>query len=225
MKKLFLLLPILFALSAPFALATNYTADNSLTLNLIKGHTYSGTEILLLCANQSPNSGDDFKGLAWNGPTIAGMSINQVTVNQNLAITLTGTPTQVQSSVLEGGCYQPYRKIDITTNVIDPVPGVCGSSSGKAFTDAPSTNLCDTGTAGAVTKTGINYSWSCTQDIGISCAAGFITPPQQVVTAAGQSTQDNLLSLLLYSIPYVVVAGAAFFAFRYVWKKVKGQSH
>ncbi len=43
--------------------------------------------------------------------------------------------------------------------------------------------------------------------------------------AVGQSTQDNLLSALTTSIPYVVVVGAAFLAFRFVWKKVKGQAH
>lgn len=43
--------------------------------------------------------------------------------------------------------------------------------------------------------------------------------------AAGQSTQDNLMAALSAAIPYIVVVGAAFLAFRFVWKKVKGQAH
>jgi hypothetical protein len=43
--------------------------------------------------------------------------------------------------------------------------------------------------------------------------------------AAGQATQDNMLAALSASIPYIVVVGAAFLAFRFVWKKVKGQAH
>jgi len=52
--------------------------------------------------------------------------------------------------------YQNFTVVDNT------VIGACGSSNGQAYTTAPVTNLCSTGTASAVTTNSTTYTWSCT---------------------------------------------------------------
>ncbi len=51
-----------------------------------------------------------------------------------------------------------------------PVNGQCGPSNGETFTTAPSTNLCNAGTATAVTGTG-PWSWTCAGSDGGSAAS------------------------------------------------------
>jgi hypothetical protein len=54
-----------------------------------------------------------------------------------------------------------------------PIAGVCGSSNGQTLTIAPTTNLCGTGSASAVSGTG-PWSWSCAGSNGgttASCSA------------------------------------------------------
>ncbi len=41
------------------------------------------------------------------------------------------------------------------------IHALCGSSHGKTFTNAPTTNLCSQGTASGVTSTEQNYNWTC----------------------------------------------------------------
>jgi len=48
----------------------------------------------------------------------------------------------------------------VTTTTSNPVNGACGSSNAQTFTAAPTTNLCSTGTASAVTGSG-PWSWTC----------------------------------------------------------------
>jgi hypothetical protein len=79
-------------------------------------------------------------------------------------------------------------------------------------------------------KTKLVVYGSAVSALGMSLFAGIAraaADPSVASTtqAVGQSTQDNMLSALSASIPYVVVVGAAFLAFRFVWKKVKGQAH
>jgi hypothetical protein len=57
------------------------------------------------------------------------------------------------------------------------------------------------------------------------CKAAADPSVASTTQTAGQATQDNMLAALGAAIPYIVVVGAAFLAFRFVWKKVKGQAH
>jgi hypothetical protein len=66
-----------------------------------------------------------------------------------------------------------------------PVNGACGSSSGQALSTAPSTGLCSTGTASAVTGDS-PWSWSCTGSGGgttASCSASGTTGGVAVQTS------------------------------------------
>jgi hypothetical protein len=60
-----------------------------------------------------------------------------------------------------------------------PVNGACGSSNGKTFSIAPSTNLCSVGTASPVTGSG-PWAWTCMGSNGgtsASCSAAATTTP------------------------------------------------
>ncbi len=79
-------------------------------------------------------------------------------------------------------------------------------------------------------KTKLVVIGSAVSALGMSLFAGIARAAADPAVASttqavGQSTQDNLLATLAASIPYIVVVGAAFLAFRFVWKKVKGQAH
>jgi hypothetical protein len=47
-------------------------------------------------------------------------------------------------------------------NRLVPVNGVCGPASGQTLASAPTTGLCNAGTASAVTTNATTYDWSCT---------------------------------------------------------------
>jgi Peptidase A4 family len=47
------------------------------------------------------------------------------------------------------------------TAIVKPIDGHCGSSNGQHLTSAPTTNLCSSGVASAVSSTGQTWSWSC----------------------------------------------------------------
>jgi len=68
------------------------------------------------------------------------------------------------------------------------VTGVCGSSDGRTLTTAPTTNLCDAGTATAVSGNG-PWTWSCTGSNGgstASCLANKTGPPGiQIISPNG----------------------------------------
>jgi hypothetical protein len=59
--------------------------------------------------------------------------------------------------------------LPVTDPAFPPVNGVCGSSNGGSFYIAPNTNLCNTGTASAVTGS-ITYNWTCSGTNGGSAA-------------------------------------------------------
>jgi glutamine cyclotransferase len=88
-----------------------------------------------------------------------------------------------------------------------PVVGVCGSANGGAFEVAPTSNLCSTGTASAVTGVG-PYNWSCAGSNGgatASCSAQYqppanntdVTPPAvvSVVTNSGTTSNSNSVTV------------------------------
>lgn len=73
-----------------------------------------------------------------------------------------------------------------------PVNGVCGSSNGETLTSAPTSNLCSSGTASAVSGSG-PWDWSCAAKNGgvaASCSASPATAknPQGLVPAGLPST-------------------------------------
>jgi hypothetical protein len=79
--------------------------------------------------------------------------------------------------------------------VLPPVDGVCGSSNGGTFTIAPTTGLCSTGTASAVTGAG-PFAWTCDGSNGgtaASCSAQLqvVTPPADVTPPTASSIVTN----------------------------------
>jgi subtilisin family serine protease len=87
-----------------------------------------------------------------------------------------------------------------------PIDGVCGSANGQTFNTAPTTDLCSTGTASALTGSGSWY-WTCVGQNGGSTAncgalitsyslvgivtnsiGGTITPDRQIVNYGGSAT-------------------------------------
>ena len=52
-----------------------------------------------------------------------------------------------------------------------PTPGVCGTAAGVNTYNAPSSNLCSSGSASAVTDSGSWFSWNCTLGSATSCTA------------------------------------------------------
>lgn len=53
-------------------------------------------------------------------------------------------------------------------------PGVCGSANGVPVVDTcPSTDLCSTGTASAVTGDSDSCDWTCTDDTAVDCSAPY----------------------------------------------------
>ncbi len=65
-------------------------------------------------------------------------------------------------------------------------PGVCGSANGATYATAPTTNLCDVGTASAVSG-GSSWTWTCAGTGGAtaSCSASVLGAP--VVVCSGSS--------------------------------------
>lgn len=79
---------------------------------------------------------------------------------------------------------------------IDLVNGICGSSDKTIVATSPTTNLCTTGTASAVTGGSSSFNWTCSGDNGgspASCSAAIdITAPLLTVsTLANNTTTTN----------------------------------
>jgi hypothetical protein len=82
-----------------------------------------------------------------------------------------------------------------------PVNGTCGTSNGQTLATEPTTNLCDTGTAGTVSATDTGWSWSCTGENGgttdDTCSAnkGYtITATASPVEGGSVSCDDDTVS-------------------------------
>ncbi len=54
---------------------------------------------------------------------------------------------------------------------VAPVNGSCGTAAGSSTSFMPAANLCSVGTAGAVSRTGASWGWSCTGSGGGSTAS------------------------------------------------------
>lgn len=80
------------------------------------------------------------------------------------------------------------RCVTATFNMGSPVNGLCGSANGQSLPSAPTTSLCNAGTATAVAGSG-PWTWSCTGLYGgktASCSANRSTFPLAViVTGSG----------------------------------------
>lgn len=114
----------------------------------------------------------------------------------------------LRSSVFDGNGVQlgsqAFVNQFVNTNPIPkPVNGACGSSGGSAFSAAPSSNLCSSGTASAVSGNG-PWSWSCAGTDGgenAVCSAtksvdgsfGAVAPSEVVQQQPLQSTTSTPL--------------------------------
>jgi uncharacterized repeat protein (TIGR02543 family) len=101
---------------------------------------------------------------------------------------------------------------------LDVTYGVCGSSSGGVFGSAPTTNLCASGTSGAVTGSG-PWNWTCTASDGntyVTCSTDLQSSllPGTIITVAGTgaaafSNDGGAAVLAQINAPYSVALDAA----------------
>jgi len=94
----------------------------------------------------------------------SGTQSRSVTCKRNDGVTVvdsycSGTKPSTSQSCSAPACPPPV-----------PVNGACGSSNGGSFTSAPTTNLCDSGSASSVVDSS-NYSWTCAGSNGGSSAS------------------------------------------------------
>ena len=71
-----------------------------------------------------------------------------------------------------------------------PISGECGSSNSTAFSAAPTTNLCSTGSSSSVTGSG-PWNWSCSGSNGgsvASCSAQLLVPSVNGICGSSNST-------------------------------------
>jgi prepilin-type N-terminal cleavage/methylation domain-containing protein len=79
------------------------------------------------------------------------------------------------SSVLSSGYAYQYNSATNSFETLEPSNGVCGSSNGANLSSAPSTNLCNTGTASSVSSDPGPWTWTCAGTNGgetASCTTG-----------------------------------------------------
>lgn len=86
--------------------------------------------------------------------------------------------------------------------ILAPVSGSCGSASGIAIAMPPSSNLCATGTASAVTTSASQFTWSCA-GVGGGTTASCAAPRTYTVTTSVQSGSGSISP----AGPQSVVAG------------------
>lgn len=112
------------------------------------------------------------------------------TYNGGLFCWGSGSPTPVRRMYPSGvlGWSAVVGGIQHTCVLSDPNagPGVCGSASGNSHLAAPSSNLCSTGTASAVSgSVGSFWTWNCNST---ACNAGRSCPAQTLNWTPGCST-------------------------------------
>jgi hypothetical protein len=132
-------------------------------------------------------AGNNFQ-LSAGSPAIDAAIANTVPATATPAKDLLGV-SRPQGAALDMGAYE------YAAPVLPPVNGVCGGANGGIFVAVPTTGLCATGTASAVTGSG-PFTWTCAGSNGgtaASCAAQYqapadVTPPAAVsIVATGTS--------------------------------------
>jgi uncharacterized repeat protein (TIGR02543 family) len=154
-------------------------------------------------------------------------SASAVTANPNIGYTFvnwTGTGGFVSTSSNPLSIGNVTAAQTLTANFTNaPIAGVCGSSNGQARATAPTTNLCATGGASAVTGAG-PWNWSCSGINGgaaTSCSASLDTTAHfqdfapiadaQVVEAAATTNYATGTSM------YVASANGGSFGNQRIW--------
>jgi serine protease len=103
---------------------------------------------------------------------------------------------------MAGGTTQSVvSSLNESYTLIQPVNGVCGSSSGLVFPAAPTVNLCSGGTPGPLTGSG-PWNWSClglNMGTTANCSAGLANP----LVLIGNAAQNAFLGYFFDMIPSV----------------------
>lgn len=128
-----------------------------------------------------------FAGQTQSGTEVPGGSATPaISVTANAASLAAGTYTGT-ITLTSNDPTKLSNSIPVTFTVTAVVNGSCGTSNGGTFTSAPSSNLCTTGTASAVSGSG-PWTWNCTGSGGgstASCSAQI--QPRAVVAPASLS--------------------------------------
>lgn len=80
------------------------------------------------------------------------------------------------------------------TSCFTPNPGICGSAAGTGLVNAPTTNLCSSGTASAVTSGGSFHQWTCAGNYSLDTACDapdYVCGPNLTSDCSGSITNGS----------------------------------
>ena len=127
-------------------------------------------------------------------------TINGFNTSSEVALLITNT-TDVDNH--QASFSTNNGNLPVTDPAFPPVNGVCGSSNGGTFTSAPNTNLCNAGTASAVTSSN-SYSWTCSGTNGgtsANCSANSTLRIVTPTTGSGYTiSPSTAISVNIYGI-------------------------
>jgi len=119
----------------------------------------------------------------------------------------TCTLTASQAGTGDSGAERYLAATDATASITvtapppDPVNGACGSSHLGTFTSAPTTGLCNAGTAGSVTGSG-PWNWTCSGSGGGSNASCSASLQTHAVTASASPAAGGTASCAPSPVPH-----------------------
>src|SRR5262249_6136593 len=114
-----------------------------------------------------------YAGVQYSSECWCGNSYGRYGTSTNCNMTCSGDSTQI--------CGGPWANDVYAVHSTPPVDGACGAANGVATATAPTSGLCNSGTASAVPGSG-PFSWTCTGSGGgatASCSAPLLqaSPP------------------------------------------------
>jgi hypothetical protein len=147
------------------------------TLSVTANEAGTGYWVLVPTGSTAPSAAEVQAGVNYGGVTVVAANNLTLVANTAASITLSGlnpSTAYVLYFVAQDAAGNPSSVASLAvTTLAAPIHGACGSASNATLvTTAPSSNLCATGTATAVTPGTSTYTWGCNgQNGGTSTAA------------------------------------------------------
>ena len=165
---------------------------------------------------------------AGTGGTVNPGTAQTVFANATTAFTVTPNTDYVRNTTVAGDCPAGswngnlYTTGAITANcsagfsftynpaLSTPINGACGSANGQTFASAPTTSLCTTGAASAVTTTATTYAWSCAGSNGGSaaaCSATRVEPMSPAVQLSANPGNPAINQAITFTVTVIAPSG------------------
>jgi hypothetical protein len=147
------------------------------TLSVTANEAGTGHWVLVPTGSTAPSAAEVQAGVNYGGVTVVAANNLTLVANTAASITLSGlnpSTAYVLYFVAQDAAGNPSSVASLAvTTLAAPIHGACGSASNATLvTTAPSSSLCATGTATAVTPGTSTYTWGCNgQNGGTSTAA------------------------------------------------------